>query len=147
MVYPPPAYLFMSVHLGPLLNLEGSSLLSLFLSFSLPLLASLLFLPPMPLSFLHQTTLYCYCQTSSTFFNDMVSNDVSTTISMMSLKSQVMQLLDLLISHEELNDINVYFSLFNHRSGCSLKNLLSSRQHVSYSYLQIQYLLLSDPSL
>ena len=64
MVYPPPAYLLLSVHLGPVLNLEGSSLLSLFLSFSLPPLASSLFLPPLPLSFLHQTTLYCYCQTS-----------------------------------------------------------------------------------
>ena len=103
---------------------------------------------------------------SSTFFSDVVGNmsNASTTVSMMllinyvniqnngdipvtSLESQVMQLLDLLISHDELNDINVYFSLFNHQSGCSLTNLLSSRQHVSYSYLQIQYLLLSDPGL
>ena len=63
MVYPPPAYLLIPVHLGLDLNLEGSSLLSLFLSFSLPLPASSLFFPPLPLSFPLLTNLYCW-QTS-----------------------------------------------------------------------------------
>ena len=58
MVNPPPSYLFLFVHLGPLLNLEGSFLFSLFLSFSLPLLAFSLFLPPLPLfSLPHWNTL------------------------------------------------------------------------------------------
>ena len=69
-------------------------------------------------------------------YDNMLNNG---DIPMMSLESQVMPLfsLDLLTSHDELNDINVYFSLFNHQSGCSLTNLLSLNQHVFYSHLQI----------
>ena len=61
MVYPSPAYLLVLIHLGLVINLEGSSLLSLFLSFSLPPPTSLLFLPPLPLSSPLLTISHLYC--------------------------------------------------------------------------------------
>ena len=59
MVYPPPAYVFILIHFGPLLNFKGSSLLSLSQFSLLPPLAFLLFPLPLPLFFLpHQNTPY-----------------------------------------------------------------------------------------
>ena len=46
MVYPPPACVFLLIHLGLLLNVEGSSLLSLSLLILLTVSTSLLALPP-----------------------------------------------------------------------------------------------------
>ena len=62
-------------------------------------------------------------------------------IPMMSLESQVMQLLNLLISFDSHLQENVVLNdTFNHQNECSSTNLLSSRQHVFHPYFQIQYL-------
>ena len=114
----------------------GRVLPALPLSILLTASTSLLTLPPTAATILFpsdHSLLLLSDILSSTFFNDMVSNDVSTNVSMTSLinydnmqnngdipmtslESQVMQLLDLLVSHDKLNDINVYFLLFNHQS-------------------------------